>query len=238
MSGAGYAIDRGLHGDWDLFSAYVDGELADDARRAVEAHVAACPGCRAELDGLRRVASRLRSLERAAPPPVLAEQVARRVAVAARRPGLVVRIEEALRRLPVESSSLMLFGVIVALAAITALFVAGVEEAGSPDRAGRQGTESAAPAAAGHADPADRSSGAGLTITTAVVHGRTFDRDGGLWRERHLGPEAGERARRVSVDDPLVRVLLDEEPRLRDLLAGSEGVLLEDAGGGPLLIEP
>lgn len=237
MSAASHAIHQHLHGDWDRFSAYLDGELPSDERRAVEAHVAACPGCRAELDGLRRVASRLRSLERTAPPPLLADQVARRVAVAARQPGLVVRIEDALRRLPVESSTLMFFGVVVALSAIAALFVSGVEDADRV-RSTAAGTVQSATDTGGGTVAATVGSDEDLRVTTAVVHGRVFDRDGALWRERHLEPGNGDQARRLSADDPAIQELLEEAPRLRDLLVGSEGVLLEDATGSVLWIEP
>ena len=45
-----------MHREWtDQFSAYLDGELAQDARRRVEAHVASCPGCRAVLGDLEAV---------------------------------------------------------------------------------------------------------------------------------------------------------------------------------------
>jgi len=227
MSGVSYAVGRDPHGDWDLLSAYVDGELAIEQRRTVEDHLAGCPGCRAELDGMRRVASRLRSLERAAPPPLLADQVARRVAVAARQPGLVVRLEEALRRLPVESSTLMTFGVVVALTAIAALFVAGVEDS---DRAGPDRRPAAAVA-----HPAASAGDEGLEVTTAVVHGRVFDREGDLWRERHLDADG---APRIGADDPAAQEMLEAEPRLRDLLAGSDGILLEDGTGTVIWIEP
>ena len=230
MSGVSYAVGRDPHGDWDLLSAYVDGELAIEERKAVDDHLAGCPGCRAELEGMRRVASRLRSLERAAPPPLMADQVARRVAVAARQPGLVVRLEEALRRLPVESSTLMTFGVVVALTAIAALFLAGVEDS---DRSGPDRRPAAAVAR-----PAAPAGDEGLEVTTAVVHGRVFDRDGNRWRERHLEPGAGEGAPRIGADDPAAQEMLEAEPRLRDLLAGSEGILLEDETGAVLWIEP
>jgi len=235
MSGASHAVDHPLHGDWDLFSAYVDGELAADERRAVEDHVAACPACRMELDALRRAAARLRSLERAAPPPLLADQVARRVAVAARQPGLVTRLEDALRRLPVESSTLMVFGVVVALTAIAALFVAGVEDSERTGQAHRPAATAVQPSAPGRGDAVGTGS---LRVTRAVVHGRVFDRDGGLWREHHLTVDAGDQAPRLSADDPAAEALFEEEPRLRDLLNGSEGVVLEDGTGAVLWIEP
>jgi anti-sigma factor RsiW len=215
MSGATHAI----HDDLDLLSSYIDGELSEPERRAVEDHVAVCPGCRAELDGLRRVVERLRSLEREAPPPVLAERVARRVAVAGRPTGLVARVERALRRVPVESSTLVIFGVVVALAAITALFVAGLDES---DRVRRQGSETVV----------EREGD--LQVLSAHVGDRVLDRDGSLWRERG----AGEPVRTVTADSPEAADLFEAEPRLRDLLAGSEGIILLGADGDPLLVRP
>jgi len=232
MSGASYAIHRRVHEDWDLLSAFLDGELAADERRAVEEHLGACAGCRAELDGLRRVASHLRRLERAAPPPVLADRVARRVAVDARRPGLLTRLEAVLRRMRLESPTLVTFGVVVALAAIAALFVSGVEDS---DRVRREGAELVQGSAAGSGPSTPRER---LRVTTAVVHGRTFTRVGSIWREAHLDPDAAAAARRLPMDDPKARALLDAAPRLRDLLAGSEGVVLEDGAGRIVRIEP
>jgi hypothetical protein len=215
MSGVTHAI----HDDLDLLSSYLDGELNEPERRAVEDHVAVCPGCRAELDGLRRVVSRLRSLEREAPPPVLAERVARRVAVARRSKGLIARVERALRRVPVESSTLLTFGVVVALAAIAALFVAGLDET---ERVRRRGAESVV----------ERDGD--LQVMRAVLGERVFDRDGSLWRERG----AGEPARTVDAASSEGKALLDAEPRLRDLLAGSDGVVVLRADGRPVLLRP
>ena len=45
-----------MHTEWtDRFSAYLDGELDDAARRRVEAHLAACAECARILADLRRV---------------------------------------------------------------------------------------------------------------------------------------------------------------------------------------
>jgi anti-sigma factor RsiW len=38
----------------ELFSELIDGELSDDVRARVEAHVAGCEGCARELRALRR----------------------------------------------------------------------------------------------------------------------------------------------------------------------------------------
>ncbi|MCI0589329.1 MAG: zf-HC2 domain-containing protein [Planctomycetes bacterium] len=72
---------RALLGDW------VDGELEEDARRALEAHAASCPDCARRLQFERRlkelVARRGRLPE---PPAYLAERVRRRIAEV-RRPA-------------------------------------------------------------------------------------------------------------------------------------------------------
>lgn len=202
---------------YDL-SAYLDGELAAPQQRSVEAHLARCPRCRTELDRLRRVVERVQSLQRATPPPALGETVARRVALETRRRGLLERLEGALRRLPVEPATLLTFGVVVALAAIVSLFIAGLQES---DRRPATGAE-----------PGQDYSG--LEVVTVVVEGRTFDRDGALWRQRG----AGEPGRTVDADSPEARALFQDEPRLRRLLQGSEGIVLRTPDGAALRIDP
>jgi anti-sigma factor RsiW len=58
---------RGHTPDIDELSAMVDGALDASATAALEAHVAGCDACAAELDGLRRVKSMLAALPQAAP---------------------------------------------------------------------------------------------------------------------------------------------------------------------------
>jgi len=205
---------RAVCAETDRLSAYLDGELAAAEERAVEKHLAACGGCRAELEGLRTVVERLHGLQRATPPPVLAEAVARRVAMEPRPRGLLARFEAAMRRLPVEPATLLTFGVVVALAAILALFLAGIEESGRP---------------AGFEEDA-----AELEVVSVIVGGRAFDRDGALWRERG----AGEPELTFDAGSPEARAILAETPRLRRLLASSEGIVLRAAGGRSVLIEP
>ena len=199
-------------------SAYLDGELAAPEARAVEAHLARCRRCRAELDGLRRVVERIQNLQRATPPPALGETVARQVALETGRRGLLERLEGALRRLPVEPATLLTFGVVVALAAIVSLFVAGLQES---DR--RPTTR---------AEPGQDYSG--LEVVTVVVEGRTFDRDGALWRQRGIA----EPDRRLDAGAPEARALFDSEPRLRRLLRGSEGIVLRAPDGASVRIDP
>lgn len=207
------------HTGAEILSAYLDGELPAGERKALEAHVAICPGCRAELASLRTVIERLRRLERAAPPSVLAQQVARRVALETRQPGMVARLEAALAGLPLDSATLLNFGVVLALAAILGLFVLALESPGPPE----------APAAADTADAA----GAGYAVVGVVVGERTFDRDGSFWRERGAGdPVATWRA-----GDPAAVALLAGEPRLADLLGSADGIVLHH-GDGTILLQP
>ncbi len=65
-----------------LLSAYLDGELEDEGRRAVEAHLAACNRCRALLADLRRVKRLVAELplETPARPVVVRPRSARRLA--------------------------------------------------------------------------------------------------------------------------------------------------------------
>lgn len=216
--GRGRPSGQPVCADPELLSAYLDGELPAGREREVEEHLAACPGCRAELDGLRSVVDHLRRLERAAPPQVLGQAVARRVALEARPRNLVDRLEAALRRLPVDPATLVTFGVVVALAAILALFLAGIQE--SERRP---------------ISPADPDTGvSGLEVVTVVVGGRTFDRDGALWRERGAGrPEAT-----LPADSPEAEAIFAADPRLRRLLPGADALVLRAPDGRTVRLEP
>jgi anti-sigma factor RsiW len=52
-------------------SAYLDGELDPEARKAVDAELARCAGCRAELAALQTTLGGLGALKRPAPPAFL-----------------------------------------------------------------------------------------------------------------------------------------------------------------------
>lgn len=64
-----------------LLDEYLDGTLDDARRAAVEAHLAGCPACRAELEAIRRIAAEARAL-----PPTLAPPAATWDGIAARLP--------------------------------------------------------------------------------------------------------------------------------------------------------
>ncbi|MCC6764100.1 MAG: zf-HC2 domain-containing protein [Deltaproteobacteria bacterium] len=72
--------------------AYLDGELADAARRPIADHLAGCPTCRRELERLTTLQGWLADLPRLEPGPAFATDFARRLAaeptpLAARRGG-------------------------------------------------------------------------------------------------------------------------------------------------------
>jgi anti-sigma factor RsiW len=72
-----------MHEEWtDRLSDYLDNELEDGERAAVDAHLRACADCTAVLEDLRRVVARARAVTVAARPPQadLWTGVARRVA--------------------------------------------------------------------------------------------------------------------------------------------------------------
>jgi anti-sigma factor RsiW len=61
----------------ELMSAYLDGELSPGERTAVEAHLAACAQCRADLDAERDVRQRVRHLPVVDPPFGFYERILR-----------------------------------------------------------------------------------------------------------------------------------------------------------------
>ena len=54
----------------DWIEPYVDGELAPDDARSLESHLASCESCARDVEGLRTLVSRARSLPRSIEPPV------------------------------------------------------------------------------------------------------------------------------------------------------------------------
>src|SRR5207249_1924131 len=51
-----------MHDPWtDRLSEYLDGDVSDDERYAVESHLAGCPDCAAALDELKQVVERART---------------------------------------------------------------------------------------------------------------------------------------------------------------------------------
>ena len=106
----------------ELLSAYLDEELSTDEAARLEAHLETCHTCRNRLQGLTRVSETLRSLERAAPPPILEELVlGRREVPGARRwSGRLAQMNEASRR--TRSTIGLVFAMVLMLVVFVYLF--------------------------------------------------------------------------------------------------------------------
>jgi len=64
----------------DRLSAYLEHDLGDSERAALDAHLAACPRCAADLEDLRGAVDLLRRLPDPEPPPFLSTRVMARIA--------------------------------------------------------------------------------------------------------------------------------------------------------------
>jgi len=204
----------------DLLSAYLDGELREREARRVAEHVADCPSCRGDLDALGRVARALGRLERATPPPLLAELVERRVALEARRPGLIERLESQLRSGPAGSPLAVTFAIVLTLAVVVYLFhaaVAVVEQRQAP--AVREGTTF-------EVAPTEAARELIEAVGVHTVGGRDFRRAGTGWREVAAGDRPADAE--WAADSPEGRALLAREPWLDELLAEGGPVTLLD----------
>jgi anti-sigma factor RsiW len=67
------------HGENELISAYLDGELSEQEARALREHISSCPACREEHAGLRATKSLLARAPRRAMPPELVAQIEARL---------------------------------------------------------------------------------------------------------------------------------------------------------------
>lgn len=200
----------------ERLSAYLDSELNEAEVDALERHVKGCASCRDDLQGLRRVVNELRSLERQQPPPVLAQQVARRVSLEGPPKGLVERLEAQLgRRSRIDSGVAVGFALVLALAAIVYLFAEAVER--------RQQTSvpivvpSVTSAPASTAPPA--SDGEMLELGE-----RTFRRHAGAWVEEGAGTPTAT----LKADESRALELQRTLPWLGELLADTGTVVLID----------
>jgi len=222
-------MERVAHLDDELLSAYLDGELSPQRSESVEAHLASCGGCRARLDGLRRVVLSLSRLERASPPPLLAQRVERRVTLFDRESGFVERLESRLQGLRLDSPLVVTFAVVLALATIVFLFSHGVA-----NRRGDVSLKLATPEAAhGLLDE----------LEGVEIEDRWLQRDGGQWVQEGTAERAAEsvaweseRGRAVRRDHPWLDDLLtlSDADAVRFVSDGGEVLLLTRAGdGGP-----
>jgi predicted anti-sigma-YlaC factor YlaD len=77
----------------DRLSDYLDGELPEEERVALEAHLGGCAECTATLDDLTRVVRRARALESAPPPHDLWPAIAQRIGATPPRSPDIVPLE-------------------------------------------------------------------------------------------------------------------------------------------------
>jgi hypothetical protein len=214
---------RAAHLDPDLLSAYLDRELPARERARVEDHLADCPGCRARLDGLDRAVRALARLERAAPPPTLAQRVERRAAVESARPGLLAGLEARLSTVDPQSPLLVAFTVTIALAVILYLFTLW---AASPPR----GDVSLRPA------PADAARPLLERVEGRPLGGREFVRRGEEWREVAVLGAVPERP--IEAGSDAAADLLARHPWLAELADEGRTVVFRDDGGEVVALRP
>ncbi len=116
------------HASAELLSAYLDRELARREARRLEEHLETCADCSVRLDGLRRVVASLQGLHRVAPPSTLEQTVARRIALADDRVGLLDRLEEGMSLLSRQNPMLSMFAVVIALALFIYFFSSALHQ--------------------------------------------------------------------------------------------------------------
>jgi hypothetical protein len=75
----------------ELLSDFLERDLGEVERARLEAHVAGCAACGADLEGLRDTVALLRHLPAPEPPPFLATRVMARIAAGEARPASVWR---------------------------------------------------------------------------------------------------------------------------------------------------
>jgi hypothetical protein len=80
----------------DRLSEYLDGDLAESERAALEAHLDGCSECSETLAGLRRIVMRARSLDDRQPTTDLWSGIAERIGVAPRRRRIAFSVPQLL----------------------------------------------------------------------------------------------------------------------------------------------
>ena len=190
------------HATAEVLSAYLDDELSAAEHERLAGHLESCDDCRAHLKSMRRVVTSVRRLERMAPPPVLAGDVERHIALSGRPASPMEWMEERLGRIHSASSILFMFALITALAVISYFFAHGVERAQQP--------RTALVLNAPELPPLD-----GRVRATREVEGRTFDLVNRIWRERGIPIDLVDVP--VQADGEVGRRLLDAYPGLAEL---------------------
>lgn len=119
------------HANAEVLSAYLDRELPASEAERLETHLRECRRCRDHLESLTDVVAGLHRLERVEAPQMLAAHVRRRVALERRAEGLggwLDRLEKRLAGVRMDSMTYTLAAVVLALAAMSYLFIEGMEQ--------------------------------------------------------------------------------------------------------------
>ena len=187
-----------FHSTVEELSAYLDRQLPEPEAQQVEAHLESCASCHERLEGMRRVVVSLRHLEHLSPPSTLDQIVARRVALDRDRIGFVDRLESTLGSFQRQSSFLVLFAVIVALATIILLFSHALQQSSHLPVVFK--------------DPE------GLERPERIeAAGRTLTRRDDVWVEAEADRSAVDRI--VVRDSPEAAVLVSRHPELTEIVA-------------------
>ncbi len=201
----------------ELLSAYLDDQLRPAERGKVEQLLAADPDAPAQLEALRRVARGVSHLERQAPPVTLdLKNVRRLAALRGEERSLFDQIEDQIPVLARQSTLLLLFSLIVAFGLLIYSF--SVWQWQDP--------KSMLPV---KLDPPPE-----ITVTqdyhqgghTALVSGKVFLRQDGIWYQEGYGPDT--EARPVTLDGGEGRRLLERRADLRGISRLGEVVLEVD----------
>jgi len=203
----------------ESLSAYLDRELPGSRVREVERHLEDCSRCRTHLESLSRVVRRLQAVQRVAPPPLLAGDVARRVALDRRPRSLLERLEGRLSGQPFQSQIFNTFALVMALAAILYIFAFSldlIERKQIPVRV-------VSPEASAEFF---RQHEIAIGVRSELAD-RVFHREGELWREDGA---AGEPEAELAASSPEGLAVQERNPELGVLLGQGQAVILRDEG--------
>lgn len=202
----------------EQLSSYLDGEVGSRRAQEIEEHIGSCPACRTQLEAMERLVLGLHRMERRSPPPALAQEVRRQIAVAAATPQSVVQrlrflLTDFALRPALRTSAAMGLAIVFSVFLLTQGLGRGHHDAPALD----EPTIFTVQTYFG-TPPLD------LPPTTSEVAGREFILSGDRWIQRGLEgkkPEA-----HVAVKSPEGRAMLSKYSDLEFLLADGTPVVL------------
>src|SRR5688572_28261757 len=97
----------------ELFSAYFEHELGDEQRGALEEHLRGCASCKREFDEFERTVQALASMHKMVAPTEFVDGVRTRIHKKSR--GRFFSSKRMAERLPYETFSLVMLGLILAI---------------------------------------------------------------------------------------------------------------------------